>query len=158
MRDNPIPMTMKEALYDLFTNKNYICLFISFNFLYGLYCAISGIIAQFTSYYKFTTSENSIICLVFLMSGIFNSFLMGTLLDKYQCYRKSLIFLCCSSVFTLALSFFGLPSTQLMTESAIMMVTGATIIPIVTIAFSFAAEITYPVPESYSIGILLSVS
>jgi hypothetical protein len=39
-----------------------------------------------------------------------------------------------------------------------MMVTGASLIPVVTICFSFAAEITYPVPESYSIGILISVA
>lgn len=38
------------------------------------------------------------------------------------------------------------------------MVTGASLIPVVTIAFSFAAELSYPVPESYSIGIMISVA
>lgn len=38
-----------------------------------------------------------------------------------------------------------------------MMLTGAALIPIVTVTFSLAAEITYPVPEVYSIGLLISV-
>ena len=37
-----------------------------------------------------------------------------------------------------------------------MMLTGASIIPVVTVCFSFAAELSYPVPESYSIGIMIS--
>ena len=79
-------MPMGMSLKALFKNKNYIYLFISFNFLYGLYCAISGVISSFTEPYHYKSSDISIICLVFMISGIFNSFFIGTLLDKYQCY------------------------------------------------------------------------
>jgi hypothetical protein len=37
-----------------------------------------------------------------------------------------------------------------------MMFTGATVIPIVSISFALAAEITYPVPEVYCVGIMIS--
>lgn len=57
----------------------------------------------------------------------------------------------------MALTFYGLPSRNIVIEAIIMMFTGAMIIPIVTITFSLTAEITYPVPEVYSIGILISV-
>lgn len=131
-------------------------MFTSFNFLYGLYCAIAGVITSFTSPYKYETSDVSIICLVFSVSGILNSFFLGTLLDKYQCYRKALITLCCSSIITLSMSFFGLPSKSVAIAGGVMMLTGATLIPVVTVCFSFAAELSYPVPESYSIGIMIS--
>jgi len=36
-----------------------------------------------------------------------------------------------------------------------MMLTGASLIPIVTVCFSLAGELSYPVPESYSIGIMI---
>ena len=131
-------------------------MFSSFNFLYGLYSAIGAVITSFTSPYGYETSDVSIICLVFSVAGILNSFYIGSLLDKHQCYRKALIFLCCSSVITLSLSFYGLPSGDVLAASGIMMLAGATLIPIVTVCFSFAAELSYPVPESYSIGIMIS--
>jgi predicted MFS family arabinose efflux permease len=149
-------MNMLDSVKSLFKNKNYMFMFTSFNFLYGLYCAISGVISSFTVKYGYDTQEISVICLVFSVAGILNSFFLGTLLDKYQCYRKALITLCCSSIITLGLSAVGLPHGDVAVEGGIMMFTGASLIPVVTVCFSFAAELSYPVPESYSIGIMLS--
>lgn len=56
----------------------------------------------------------------------------------------------------MSLSFYGLPSGDVAVASGIMMLTGASLIPVVTVCFSFAAELSYPVPESYSIGIMIS--
>jgi len=94
--------------------------------------------------------------LVFLISGILFSFFIGTILDKYQCYRKSLIGLTIGSTACLSLTFYGLPSRELIVVALIMMLAGAALIPVVTVSFSLAAELTYPVPEVYSIGILIS--
>ena len=54
------------------------------------------------------------------------------------------------------MSIYGLPKGNVLLQALIMMITGASLIPVVTICFSFAAEVSYPVPESYSIGIMIS--
>lgn len=149
-------MGMFDSVKSLFKNKNYMFMFTSFSFLYGLYCAISGVISSFTTTYKYDTQDISVICLIFSVAGILNSFFLGTLLDKYQCYRKALIGLCCTSILTLSLSALGLPTGNVAVEGGIMMFTGASLIPVVTVCFSFAAELSHPVPESYSIGIMIS--
>jgi uncharacterized membrane protein YkgB len=59
-------------------------------------------------------------------------------------------------MFALGLSIVGLPSKKVGVAGGIMVLTGASMIPIVTICFSFAAELSYPVPESYSIGLMIS--
>jgi predicted MFS family arabinose efflux permease len=150
-------MTMGQAIVALFKNKNYIYMFLSFNFLYGLYCAISGVISSFTDPYGYTPGNISVVCIVFSIAGIFNSFFIGTLLDKYQCYKKTLVFLSFASIITLSLSFWSLPTGNIVLAGGTMVFTGASLIPIVTVCFSFAAELSYPVPESYSIGIMISV-
>lgn len=156
-KDTIVQMTMGQAISALFKNKNYICMFLSFNFLYGLYCAISGVISSFTDPYGYTPGNISIICISFSIAGIFNSFFIGTLLDKYQCYKKTLVFLSFASILTLSLSFWSLPKSKTPSlAGGVMIFTGATLIPIVTVCFSFAAELSYPVPESYSIGIMIS--
>lgn len=68
------------------------------------------------------------------------------------------MFLCISSTIALALSAYSLPQGKVGLQAAVMMFTGASMIPIVTICFSFAAELSYPVPESNSIGFMISVA
>ena len=149
---------MIESIKSLFTNKNYMFMLISCVFLYGLNSAIAGVITSFTAPYFYETSDISIASLIFMVSGIFNSFFIGTLLDKYQCFRKALIFLSCSSILTLALAFYTIPSGKLGIFAGGMMLTGASLVPVVTVCFSFAGELSYPVPESYSIGIMICIS
>ena len=48
-----VPMGMFESIKNLFNNKNYILLFMSFNFLYGLQSAIAGVISSFTTPYDY---------------------------------------------------------------------------------------------------------
>jgi len=56
----------------------------------------------------------------------------------------------------LGLSGFSLPSRKIGIAGGVMVLTGASMVPIVTVCFSFAAELSYPVPESYSIGLMIS--
>jgi len=90
-----------------------------------------------------------------MISGIFNSFFIGTILDKYQCFKKCLIIICLGSVISIGLSAVGLPYGAFFGEVVVMIFTGACVIPIVSISFSLASEITYPVPEVYCIGIMI---
>lgn len=53
LKDSILPMAMGDSIKSLFSNRNYMCLFISFNFSYGLYCAISGVISSFTDPYGY---------------------------------------------------------------------------------------------------------
>ena len=158
LKESTIALSMGESLKLLFTNRNYMFLFITFNFLYGLYSAISGVISSFTTPYDYLPSDISVMCLAFLLAGILNSFFIGILLDKYQCYKKALVTISICSIVALSLSLIGLPSKKVILESAVLMITGASVIPVVTISFSFAAELSYPVPESYSIGVMISVA
>ncbi len=149
---------MTESIKNLFTNKNYMFMMISCVFLYGLNSAIGGVITTFTDPYPYDTSDISVAILVFMVSGVVNSFFLGSLLDKYQCFRKALIILSCSSILTLGIAFYTIPSGKLGIFAAGMMLTGASLVPVVTVCFSFAGELSYPVPESYSIGIMICIS
>jgi MFS transporter, FLVCR family, feline leukemia virus subgroup C receptor-related protein len=82
-KDSIVEMSMVDSLKSLFKNRNYMFMFGSFNFLYGLYSAIAAVITSFTTPYGYETSDVSIICVVFSVSGILNSFFIGTLLDKH---------------------------------------------------------------------------
>jgi nitrate/nitrite transporter NarK len=78
-----LEVTLIQGIKELFYNRNFIYLFLCFNFIYGSYSAIASVLSSMTEPYGYNPQENSIVALVFMLSGIFNSFFLGTILDKY---------------------------------------------------------------------------
>lgn len=79
---------MGEGIKELASNRNYMLLFFTFNFIYGIHGSLGGTIALIASHYDYGVNASSTMCFVYLFGGIFNSFFLGTLLDKYQNYKK----------------------------------------------------------------------
>ena len=97
-------------------------------------------------------------CFVYLFGGIFNSFFLGTMLDKYQNFRKLVIIVCGLSFVTSCIHIIALPTGNVLFESVAMMLVGASVLPITNISYSFAGELTYPVPETLTNGMMISIS
>lgn len=81
-------MGFVRGMKELISNRNYILLFICYNFIYGIQASMGAIYANLASNYSYSLTSISVSCLLFLVGGIFNSFLFGTLLDKYQNYKR----------------------------------------------------------------------
>ena len=47
--------------------------------------------------------------MMFMVGGIISSIFLGTMLDKYQCYKKIVQFICFLSILTNGMHFFSLP-------------------------------------------------
>lgn len=151
-------MSLLEGLKELMTNRNYILLFIVFNLIYGTHSSLGATIASISAVYGYGVTENSIMCFVYLFGGIFNSFFLGILLDKYQSYRKLVIAICILSLATTFIHIFALPSKSIFVESITMTIIGASLLPISSISYAFAVELTFPVPEVITNGMLIATS
>lgn len=52
----------------------------------------------------------------------------------------------------------AMPTGNVLFESVAMMLVGASVLPITSISYSFAVELTFPVPETMSNGMMISIS
>eukprot|EP00347_Sterkiella_histriomuscorum_P019206 403342532 len=156
--DNANKMGMGEGLKELIGNKNYLLLFFSFNFIYGIHGSLGATIASIASQYGYGVNASSTMCFVYLFGGIFNSFFLGTMLDKYQNFRKLVIIICAMSLITCCIHIVALPTGNVLFESVAMMLVGASVLPITSISYSFAVELTYPIPETMTNGMMISIS
>lgn len=156
--DNANKMGMGEGMKELVSNRNYILLFFSFNFIYGIHGSLGATIASIAAKYGYGVNASSTMCFVYLFGGIFNSFFLGTMLDKYQNFRKLVIIICAISLITCTIHIFALPTGNVLFESVAMMLVGASVLPITSISYSFAVELTYPVPETMTNGMMISIS
>jgi MFS family permease len=97
-------------------------------------------------------------CLIFLVSGILTSFFYGTLLDKYQMYRKLLIITSfVSGVAFLSIALI-LPYGKMLPSMFGLFLVGAGIVPIMCIGYAFSVELCYPMPEAIVNGTMISIA
>lgn len=78
------------------------------------------------------------------------------MLDKYQCYKKAVQFICLLSILSNGIHFFSLPFKNATVELITMFLIGATVVPISPVAFAFTVELTFPVPEALTNGIMIT--
>lgn len=151
-------MGFKEGMKELVSNRNYVLLFITFNFIYAIQASMGAIYANLASMYNYPMSSNSMCCLLFLVGGILNSFFLGSLLDKYQSYKKLVIIVSACSLVTTILHFGSLPLHNVMLEGVTMLLIGMSVVPITTVSFAFSVELAFPVPEAMTNGMMITIS
>ncbi len=94
--------------------------------------------------------------MMFTIGGIMSSIILGAMLDKYQCYKKIVQLISFTSILTNGLHFFSLPFKHVFVEYLTMFIIGATVVPITPVAFAFTVELTFPVPEALTNGIMIT--
>jgi MFS family permease len=96
--------------------------------------------------------------MLFLIGGIFNSFFLGSILDKYQNYKKLVIFISGLSIVTTLIHFLTLPSGNYIYEGVGMLLNGIAVIPMSSVGQTFAVELAFPVPEALTNGMMMTFS
>jgi Na+/melibiose symporter-like transporter len=140
-------VNFSKDLKILVKNPSYLLLVASFNFLYGIYTALGAVVSTITAPYGYTSNDNSVFGATFIMFGVFSSFVVGIILDKTSKYKLILNILCFSSMVTISVAFFTLPSKNVFLLAANLAFVGITVIPVIPVCYSFAVELTYPLPE-----------
>lgn len=149
------PLNFKKELRELKGNKNYILMGITFCGLYGIYTSLGSVVSSITSPYGYTSIDNAIFGAVFIFSGVLGSFVIGILLDKYQKFKLTFNLLCITACIFIATNFYTLPSKSVPLLAVNLSIVGFSVIPIIPVSYAFAVELTYPVPESVSNGMII---
>ena len=82
--------------------------------------------------------------------------MFGIWVEKTRMYKMAVFTICIlSSAFSVAMSFIFKQSNDIVV-SILCFFLGFSMVPIMVVAFDFGVEITYPIGESFSTGVLLS--
>jgi len=91
---------------------------------------------------------------VFTVFGTVGSVISGILLDKYTCYLKLYRGICISCAVTFPVMLLTLPSLSYWLVAANMAVSGISVLPMASVGISFATELTFPLKETVTNGLL----
>ena len=152
------PLEFVKDVKEMYKSKSYIFLTISYTFLYGIYTSLGGVVSQMTSPYGYSPVDNAIFGATFILCGVIGSFVFGFLIDKTSKYQTILRVVIIIGVVSIPFTFFTLPSGNGFLFAFNLVFLGIAVIPIIPIAYSYSVELTYPVSEAMSNGMMIMFS
>ena len=149
-----LQIELKQELIKLLKNKNYLILCVAFTCLNSICTCMGAVVSSMTFPYGYTPVDNALIGGVFIISGVFGTIVISILLDRYQKFKDSMISIAIISTLSLVLAQYTLPSRNVAFFTANTAIIGLSSIPVGPIGNALAVEITYPVPEAMSNGMM----
>lgn len=144
------PVSQCMAFKRLFQNRDFLCLTLSFSFIYSIYTTLGSCVGQISSEFGFQSSANSIFGTVYIFGGLTGSFGHAIFLDKFKKYKCQYMVIGIGCILTLGgtTAIIGIGNVPL--TAVILTLLGIAQLPIIGVAYSFAAELTYPINEALS--------
>ena len=149
---------MKKDMISMAKNKNFLLLLTIFASLYGCYTCLGAVINDLCEPYGFGSSDAGMFVGVFIVSGLTGSFVLSGFLDKYNAYLKILRIVCFGSLVFSSAMVFSLNYGVIWVVCINIALLGFFLLPIIPVCYSFAVELTYPVSEAMSNGLLMLFS
>ena len=148
------PMNFWLNLRLLLGNSSYLLLCISFTMLYGIYTSLGAVVASITAPFGYSGIDNAIFGAVFIFFGVVGSFVLGMYLDKTAKFKFLIMMTSGGAIILILISLVTLPFNKWLFTINLALV-GFTVIPIIPISYGFAVELTFPVPEAMSNGMMI---
>ena len=115
---------------------------------------MGAVISSITSPYDYKARDNSIFGAVFIICGVVGTIVVSILLDRFHHFKFTFLMLAFVSVVSLGLAQLSLPSRSTSIFSINVAFLGFSGIPVAPVGNAFAVELTYPVPEAISNGMM----
>ena len=151
----PQDVKFRENLKLLKSNKSYLLLCVSFTMLYGVYTSLGAVVAAITGPFGYKPQDNAVFGMVFIFFGVAGSFFLGIVLDKTQKFKLMINCTALCAVGFIILGLVTLPSGKVWLFSINLAFIGFSVIPIIPISYGFAVELTFPIPEAVSNGMMI---
>ena len=137
-------------------DKNAIILVVNFGIILGIMNTYGTIIGIITFNYGYSEGNTSLFGAIFILGGIVGSGVFGGIVEVYKNYRTALIIISwLTAVFPIAL-LFSFPTMIVWLVTLACFVLGFATISVLPVGIDFGVELTHPVGESISTGVLMS--
>ena len=144
-----------QSLKSLFGNWNYLCFIISTGFLWGAYNTLATIIQPIFQPFNFTASDTGNFGALTLIFGLIGSIVFGLYVDKTKRYKYTVV--TCGFMSILTLAGLGLTARyeNFVYTSILTGVYGFFTTPVFPLAFELSIELSFPVAEAASSGLMV---
>jgi Na+/melibiose symporter-like transporter len=134
-------------------------LLISFTCIIGYFNLYGTIVNEYFSRYGLDDDETNYVGVIANFSGIVGCLIISAFLDKYKVYKKPFLILSCFGLIchvTMTILLELSDSNAFIILTVLWTFCSISVLPIFTISMDFVIELTYPVGESISGGVIMT--
>jgi len=143
-----------KTLTQLLSNPSYVSILIANGTVTGVFYALSTLLNQIIlEYYPGASKDAGIIGLVIILSGMIGVLIFGAILDKFKLFKESTIALYFISLLAMIAFTFTL-GQRLQVIYVVSALLGLFLTTTTPLAFNLAVELTYPLAEGTSGGLI----
>jgi len=146
---------MKKDFLALVKNRNYIMMLMTYSLMYGVYTCLGACLDSVVMPYGFTSGDAAIFGATFICCGILGSFIFSSILDKHKTYKYIFRASCFGTLGFASMLIGTFLTGNLVIVTLNIGAMGFFILPILPVGYNFACEITYPVSEVMSNGMMM---
>ena len=159
-QDKYVSPPVTQSLKLLFSNRNFLKLLISTTCIVGFFNIFGTIINEFLFLYNINDEQTTLIAAISNISGILGSLIIGKIIDKNKKYKFTMILLNIFGIIFLSTATILLEFIDDKYHFYISIICYTLVIiacvPFYTTGMDFVCELTYPVGESISEGLIMS--
>lgn len=146
----------KPSVKALLSNKNVLMMMVIFGLIQGVFNTYGTVIGEMVNAYHYTDSWAAVFGAVFIFGGLVGSAVFGIYVEIKRKYKRAVIMICFFSIFaSIGVLFSFINKIDWLTAIFCFLV-GFFMIPIMAVGFEFGVEVTFPIGESMSTGLLMS--
>lgn len=148
---------MLDGIKKCLKDKNVITLTVVFGLVLGIMNTYGTAIGIVCAQYGYSEDNASLFGAVFIVGGIVGSGVFGGIVEVYKNYRVATIMICVATAITPIALLFSLKSGNVVLSSLSCFIVGFASVSILPVGIDFGVELTHPIPESISSGLLMSM-
>jgi len=145
----------KQSLKSLFGNKNYLVFIISIGLVWGSYNVLATVLQPLLQPYGVTESQSGNLGAITLVSGLVGSIVWGIYVDNTKRYKFSVVICGLLSIASLGAIAAVVPQESYLLVCLATGVYGFFTTPVFPLAYEFSAELSFPVAEAASGGLMV---
>ena len=144
------------ALRKVFRNRDFLFLLLAFSMGQGALNALATLIDLISKPYGFSTFENSVFGGLLILCGLLGAGIVGAIVTVTHKYKTACILTSIGALGSFVVFIFTLPIESLGISCVAVGLLGLALTPILPISYEFGIELTYPIGEAMTGGILNS--
>jgi MFS family permease len=149
----------KASMRTLLKNKSFVYLFISFSAGLGSFNTMATLIAELTTPFGFNAvktkqSDASVFGASLILSGLVGCAVFAGVVGKYRTYKKCLVIAYIGGIASGTVFALSLLAKDVYVTACVCCVFGFLMLPLLPISFELGCELTFPVGEAMTGGLL----
>lgn len=148
--------SFRNSIWKVMKNKNFVLLLIAFSTVLGNYNCLATIVDLLIKPFGYDESDSGVLGALLIVAGLIGAGLLGWYVEVTKFYKFSIILCLIGFMSSIFMNIFVLYSYRFVFCGIACFLMGFAALPLLPLSFDLACELTFPIGEAMTTGLLMT--